>query len=512
MEAAAAARTNGQYAVRHLADRISLQALPRPVHSIASARRPGLLCAFLALATAADVSSARATCNPLAFGAVGDGHTDNTGAIQKAIDACANGGGGTVQLSPVGNKSTYLTGPLNLRSHVRLQIDHGVTLQGTNDHSRYAGSYINWVYQPNEALISARGATDVGITGAGIIDGAGGQLQPNGAPSWWTLGKSPSFYRPWLIELYQCDHVTISGVTLQNSPFWTQSLRFSREISESGVTVRAPETSPNTDGLVLVGSTNVNLSDLDISVGDDNIAIKSGLPIDPTDPKQRGLPRMATSQVHVTNIIAGHGHGISIGSESANGINNVTIQGVRFTSTSNGFRLKTGRDRGSQIYAITASDLTMTGVGNPLVIYSYYPAAGAPSEPPYEPAHAITPSTPHVHDIKIQNLRATGSAGQSIIQGLPESCIQNLTLNNVSIQTRDLGIDMRHVTGSFNNVTSTPGDSKPPFIVEENVSVTTSGNTPSIATTPPHTGQTACSAISSPLSPAAHLQLTGAER
>src|SRR5262249_12070270 len=174
------------------------------------------------------------------------------------------------------------------------------------------------------------------ITGGGTIDGAGGQLQPNGDPSWWALARRPSFYRPWLLELYRCDHATISGVTLQNSPMWTQSFRFSREIKESGVTIRAPANSPNTDGLVLVGSTNVTLSDLDISVGDDNIAIKSGLPIDPSDPKQRGVPRLATAHVHISNITAASGHGISIGSESANGINNITIRRVRFTGTGHG--------------------------------------------------------------------------------------------------------------------------------------------------------------------------------
>jgi len=63
-----------------------------------------------------------------------------------------------------------------------------------------------------------------------------------------------------------------------------------------------------------------------------------------------GLPQMATSQVQVTNIVAGSGHGISIGSEASNGVNNVTIQNVRYTNTSYGFRIKTARDRGNQIY------------------------------------------------------------------------------------------------------------------------------------------------------------------
>ena len=173
-------------------------------------------------------------CSPLSFGAVGDGKIDNTTAIQNAISACAGQGGGIVELGVVGSNAVYLTGPFTLASHVQLQIDQGVTLQATSDHSRYVGAYINWVYQPHEALISAKGATDVGIIGAGTIDGAGGQLQPNGDPSWWTLAPGqPTSARPWLIEFYQCDHVTISGVTLQNQPYWTQALRFSSDSASS---------------------------------------------------------------------------------------------------------------------------------------------------------------------------------------------------------------------------------------------------------------------------------------
>jgi polygalacturonase len=434
-------------------------------------------------------------CSPLGFGAVGDGKTDNTTAIQSAINACAGQGGGIVELSVVGSNAVYLTGPITLASHVQLQIDQGVTLQATSDHGRYVGAYINWVYQPNEALISAKGATNVGIIGAGTIDGAGGQLQPNGDPSWWTLAPGlPTSARPWLIEFYQCDHITISGVTLRNAPMWNQALRFSSVITESGVTISAPANSPNTDGVDLVGSSNVTLSDLNISVGDDNIAIKSGLPIDPTDPKQTGLPQMATSQVQVSNITAGEGHGISIGSEASNGVNNVTIQNVHYTYTGNGFRIKTARDRGGQVHDITFKDAVMIGVSIPLMINAYYPALGGPSEPPYQAAQPITPTTPYVHDITIQNLAATGANSRSFIEGLPESCIHNVTLNNVNIQTSAAGVILRHMTGAFTDVTSTPAVPNPPFLVQENVTVTTAGTTPAIPTTPPQGGQTACSA------------------
>jgi polygalacturonase len=439
-------------------------------------------------------ANSASACSPLSYGAVGDGKTDNTTAIQAAVDACAAQGGGIVELPVAGNDAVYLTGPFTLRSQVQLQIDGGVTLQATNDHSRYVGAYINWVYQPNEALISATGAQNVGILGAGVIDGAGNQLQPDSGPSWWTLGATqPTSTRPWLLEFYECEHVTITGVTLQNAPMWNQALRFSNDITESGITVIAPANSPNTDGVDLVGSTNVTLSDLNISVGDDNIAIKSGLPIDSKDPKQKGLPQMATSQVQVTNITTGNGHGISIGSEAVNGVNNVTIQNVHFTYTGNGFRIKTARDRGGPIFNITAEDLVMVGVGLPIDLDAYYPGIAGPTEPPYDAAVPITATTPYVHDITIANVTATGATSQSVVVGLPESCMRNIVLSSVSIQTSGTGLSLRHMTGSFTNVTSKPA-SGTPFVVQENVTVTTAGTTPPITDTPPRAGQIACGA------------------
>jgi polygalacturonase len=457
-------------------------------------------CAALAASCtgSSDTGAAASTtvCSPLSFGAVGDGKTDNTTAIQNAVDACAVQTGGTVELSVDGKNAVYVTGPFTLKSHVHLQIDQGVTLQATNAHSRYVAAYINWVYQPNEALISAKGATDVAIIGPGIIDGAGNQPDPNdGGRTWYELrtaetAANPST-RPWVLEFYQCDHVTISGVTLQNQPYWTQALRFSSDITESGVTIKGY--GPNSDGVDLVGATNVALSDLNISVGDDNIAIKSGLPISKSDPyyaKEIGLPQMPTSHVQITNITANMGGGVVIGSEAVNGVNNVTIDNVNFTNTEYGFRIKTARDRGGQIYGISVNHLVMTNVIWPLTIDAYY----APIGPnPRGPAQPITPTTPYVHDITVQDLVATDALYQSLIQGLPESCIHNVTLNGVSIQTRSQGIDLLHMTGTFTNVTSTPPPPDPPFVVEENVTVTTAGTTPVIPATPPLAGQVACS-------------------
>ena len=130
-----------------------------------------------------------------------------------------------------------------------LQLNQGVVLQGTNDESKYTPAFIDYPYQqgaPFEAPISAYQATGVGIIGTETIDGAGNQLQPNGGPSWWTQASlfaathsgatnpttgivhytspyddvptSNGMPRHWLIEFYQCSNVSVTGVTLQNSP------------------------------------------------------------------------------------------------------------------------------------------------------------------------------------------------------------------------------------------------------------------------------------------------------
>jgi hypothetical protein len=320
------------------------------------------------------------------------------------------------------------------------------------------------------------------------------------------------------VEFYQCDTVTISGVKLQTPPYWTQVLRFSNNITEYGVVISAP-TAPdiahNSDGVDVVGSTNVTLSDLNIGVADDNIAIKSGLPILETDPRQAGPPRLpqkATAHVRVSNIFAGNneagitagdGSGIVIGSEASNGVNDVTIQHVYSNGTTYGFRIKSQRDRGAAIYDITVQDMYVASASYPLVLETYY-KTNTVYGLDNDAALPVTATTPDIHDITLQKFTATKSATScaiepdscthaSAIGGLPEKCIHNVTLSNVSIESGDTGLLLRHMTGTFTDVTSTPvsGD---PFVVRENVTVNTFGSTPPIVNRPPNSNQVACSA------------------
>jgi polygalacturonase len=441
------------------------------------------------------LKSAPTVCSPLAFGAVADGLTDNTAAIQNAIDSCATMGGGTVELSASGINSVYVTGPIQLASNVYLNIDDGVTLLATNDHSRYVPAYINWVYRPNEALISANGATNVGITGSGTIDGAADQPDPkDGGRTWHDVGAmdSPTLKstRPWVIEFYLCEHVTISGVTIRNHPYWLQAIRYSTDVVETGLTIDG--VGRNSDGVDLVGVTNATISDLYIRDSDDYIAVKSGLAVAASDPDyalEKGLPQIPSSNIYISNITGIDGQGISIGSEAVNGVHDVIIENVDLYSTRGGFRIKTGRDRGGDIYAITVRNFVMHRGNWPLIIDSYYSTIGPG---PRGLAQPITARTPHVHDIYIQHLVGIDSSGQSYINGLPESCIRNVTLDDVDIETSGLGLNLLHMTGAFKDVTSAPVAPNPPFVVDENVTVVTLGTTPAIPNTPPLSGQLPC--------------------
>ena len=229
---------------------------------------------------------------------------------------------------------------------------------------------------------------------------------------------------------------------------------------------------------------------------------------------------MPSHDITLTNATLTGGHGVSIGSEASNGVYNVTIQNINAngSSLSEGLRIKTGRTRGNYatgIHDITVRNMTATNVQQPILIFDYYPAGGPPNETGFttqctlavtsncvDPPQAIQQYTPNVYNITINGLTATGATSASIIAGVPESCILNVVLNNVSIASSESAptgangtFQLRNMTGTFTNVnlTSTHSPPIPPWVVQENVQVTATGtpgltspvNTQPLTTTPP---------------------------
>jgi polygalacturonase len=398
--------------------------------------------AFAFVSTNALGSSAG--CDPRAYGAKGDGVSKDTAAIQAAIDACEQQGGGTVRLIA----GTYLSAPIVLKSNITLQLDKGATLLGSPGHADYPPLTI--FHLPDlQPLVSAANATNVAITGEGVIDGNG--------ESWWQEARSirdigilgTGHPRPKLIIFDHCTHVRVEGVTIQNSPMWQLVPYYSDDVVIRNIKVLAPARSPNTDAIDPFSSSHVVIDHVFADVGDDNIAIKSG-PINspgPDDPAR---------EITITDCTFLHGHGLSIGSEIAGGVQNVRAERIHFEGTDNGIRVKANRDRGNDVSHLFFRDIDMKDVKYALVISEYYPKILPPDS---EAAQPVTRLTPHFHDIVLENVTATGSTMAGAIVGLPEAPITGVVLRNVKLSAKTgLTIAYAEVTGKHVTVQAETGD------------------------------------------------------
>lgn len=357
-----------------------------------------------------------------AYGAVGDGATDNTAAIQAAINAANAAGGGTVELPPA--TGAYLSGPLTLSSNTDLQVDGGAILQALP-----FGTYPKSLTAPEHFLTIAKGATNVELSGAGVIDG-------NGAP-WWSAYDSGAISdRPRLVQITKATNVLITGLTFRNSPDF--HLAFSganSNVTIFGVTISAPGDSPNTDGMDLAG-TNFLVQGCSVSDGDDNIVAKPG--------------SVLCQNLYIADCTFGAGHGVSVGGQTNVGLDGMTVTNCTFNGTSTGLRLKADATEGGLVQNVTYSNLTMTNVAYPILFYSYYNRIGTPgavsgssqTTPAKVNAWNTTPpdslattTIPAWRNITVSNLTATGASGYSTIWGLPlaNGLVDGVTLDHVNI-------------------------------------------------------------------------------
>ena len=369
----------------------------------------------------------------------------DTAAIQAAIDACEAKGGGTVRLTA----GTYLSAPIVLKSNIILQLDKGVTLLGSADHGDYLAK--TEFREPGlQSLVSATNASNVTVTGEGVIDGAG--------ETWWQMARTlkdagvmgSDHPRPRLVVFDHCKHVVVEGVTIQNSPMWQLVPYYSDDVIIRNIRILAPAHSPNTDAIDPFSSSNVQIDHVFADVGDDDIAIKSGAIGSPG-------PDEPSREITITDCTFLHGHGLSVGSEIAGGAHNIRAERVHFEGTDNGIRVKANRDRGNNVGPLFFHDIDMKDVKNALVISEYYPKILPPDSELPQP---VTRLTPHFHDITIENVTATGSTSAGTIAGLPEAPISGVVLHNVQISARaGLTIGYAEVSGEGVVIESAEGRS-----------------------------------------------------
>ena len=375
-----------------------------------------------------------------ASGAAGDGRHLDTVAIQNALDACGKAGGGTVKF-PAG---IYLSQPLTIHTKTTFQVDAGATLQATTNQMDFMKTPGDWLKAKSSGdfipFIGGKDLTDVTFTGGGVIDGGGAV--------WWgeaekarRIKSGYTLPRPNLIVIEQSQNLRLENITLQNSPKFHFAPVDCEDVVISNVTILAPEHAANTDAIDPSGR-RILITKCRIDVGDDNIAIKAGKKIPGHD--------FESEDITVTDCVFLHGHGMSIGSETAGGVRNVTVKNCTFANTENGIRIKSQRGKGGIVENIFYDGITMSNVNPAITLTGYYAnnSSGDATQPAAaadEPAKA-SEKIPIYRDIHISNLTATCPKAAGTIVGLPECCISNVVFENARLSA-ETGMEIRNARG-----------------------------------------------------------------
>lgn len=425
----------------------------------------------------------RDTFSILSYGAKADGITLNTAAINKAITACSEKGGGVVTIP----RGLWVTGPVVLKSNVNLNLANGALLQFTDDFDQYALTEGNWEGLPavrNQSPISGTNLEHVAITGSGIIDGNGdawrmvkkdkltetqwkAKLASGGVVNeagriWYPSEKSlagskvkgagviepgktvkdyeaiKDFLRPNLLVLVRCKKVLLEGVTFQNSPAWNLHPLMCEELTLRNIYVKNPWYAQNGDGVDIESCKNVVIENSVFDVGDDGICIKSGRD---EAGRKRGIP---TENVLITGCTVYHAHGgFVIGSEMSGGARNIYVMDCSFIGTDIGLRFKTTRGRGGIVEKIYAKNISMKDIVGEAILFDMYyeakdpvPLAGENRADPKVIDVPVTAATPQFRDFDITDVTCLGAAKGIFVRGLPEMNIRNIRLSNMNLVAR----------------------------------------------------------------------------
>lgn len=358
------------------------------------------------------------------FGAIADGFASCTQAIQAAIDAAAGEGGGVVVVPP----GRYVTGALQLRSHITLHLEAGAVLLGSEEIGEFPIWSSAWegpgVKPGRRPMIGGEDLEHVALTGRGIIDGRG--------KIWWDSQRaSPGkARRPMLFRLVNCRNVLVEGVTFRNSPIWTVSPLACDNVTIRRITIENPADSPNTDGINPDSCRHVRISDCHVDVGDDCITIKSGK----EDDGRREF--RACENITITNctLMRGHG-GVVIGSEITGGVRNVVISNCVFSGTDRGIRFKARRGRGGVAESISVNNVVMEDVGAALTMNLFY-GCGAWNDAKVtdQSARPADAQTPVFRNLRFSHITATRVRWAGIYAlGLPEMPIENVAIDHFAV-------------------------------------------------------------------------------
>lgn len=370
-------------------------------------RRRFLERASLFAGTGVLVGSGRATAQSIydvtEYGAAGDGSTNDAAAIQKAIDACAENGGGRV-LVPAGGR--FLTGSIELKSHVDFHLEPGATLLGSVEQADYEAA----------TLIRANGAENLTISGRGAIDMRGHNYMARELPYIYR----PKDWRPRMMILEDCRNVRLENLTLRNSALWTVHLAGCRDVAVRDLSILNDRKIPNCDGIAVDSSKNVRISGCHITAGDDCIVLKTLEQYaeygDCENVTVQGCTLESTSAA------------IKIGTETINDIRNLTVDGcvIRDSHRGLGILLRDGGTVENLLYANCTIETRFFhdiwwGAAEPISVTAL----------PREEGHEVGT----VRNVRFSNLLCRGENGV-YVRGSEESRPRNIRFEDVRVEMR----------------------------------------------------------------------------
>lgn len=383
------------------------------------------------------------------FEVVADGVTDAKPAFDRAI-ARAKELGGARLVIPAGEY--YLCGPIHLIDNLCLDLEAGAVLRFSPEPSHYLPivetSWEGTFVQNYSPFIYGRGLKNVAIIGQGTIDGNAAttfatwkerQGESKDLSRHYNHTQTPvaernfgegHYLRPQLIQLYECEQVTIQGVFITNAPFWCIHLLKSRNIICDAIRYDAKLV--NNDGIDPEYAQDVLIQNIEFNNGDDNVAIKSGRD---DDGRATATP---SSGIIIRNCRFKGLHGVVLGSEMSSGVENVFIENCTYGGyCKRGLYIKTNPDRGGFIRNIFVNNCSFGEVEDLIFLTSMYAGEGLDN-------HHFTA----VHDIYVEDVSCQKARAAAIVlQGTEQEKIHNVHFTRVKVDEAKIGLSMEHAEG-----------------------------------------------------------------
>ncbi|MBN2545549.1 MAG: glycoside hydrolase family 28 protein [Spirochaetes bacterium] len=387
------------------------------------------------------------------YGAVGDGITDNTKAINYAINTCSNNGGGKIIIS----KGSYLTGPVKLKSNIELHIKKDSSIIFKSDFNEYLPVvFTRWEgvecfnYSP---LIYAINCENIAITGKGKLLGNGvkwwhwKKLQYDAAKKLYDaesdnipvneriFGTEEDALRPPFIQTINCKNILLEGITVSNGPFWTIHPVYCKNFIARNLKILTE--GPNTDGLNPDSCENVLIENCFFETGDDCIAISSGM----NEDGWRVNRQCENILIRKCIMKSGNG-GVVIGSPTSGGIKNIYVEDCIFDGLKRGIRLKSMLGRGGYVENINYNNIIIKNTRDQAIIIDLHYALST-----VQPKSKTPPKFKNIH---IKNVTGENADTSVQINGIEEELIENVSFENINLKAKK-GFYACHVNGLYLN-------------------------------------------------------------